>query len=76
MYPRLHRAATTVAGGWTRIGLQTRFYVATLRCVPQVWAFYKIELVRLIAQMSLGTGALIVRVEALTGFASAYLTVR
>jgi phospholipid/cholesterol/gamma-HCH transport system permease protein len=106
MYPRLHRAATTVAGGWTRIGLQTRFYVATLRCVPQVWAFYKIELVRLIAQMSLGTGALIViggtiaivgfltlstgaliavqgynsfanvGVEALTGFASAYLNVR
>lgn len=48
--------------GWiaelTRIGNQARFYVRTLVDVRDALVHYKSETVRLIAQMSLGTGAL------------------
>ncbi|MBJ7461987.1 MAG: ABC transporter permease [Mycolicibacterium sp.] len=46
--------------GWTRVGEQTQFYGRTLMSVADVFVHYKTELVRLVAQMSLGTGALAV----------------
>ncbi|MDR3660842.1 MAG: ABC transporter permease [Mycobacterium sp.] len=47
-------------GVWNRLGRQTQFFGATIRGTWDAFAYYKIELVRLIAQMSLGTGALAV----------------
>jgi phospholipid/cholesterol/gamma-HCH transport system permease protein len=44
--------------GWLRVGRQTRFYGYTLRSIADAVVHYKTEIVRLIAQMSLGTGAL------------------
>lgn len=54
-----HRARAAVAG-WRRLGEQTEFYGLTVRGIWDAFAHYKIEVVRLIAQMSLGTGALAV----------------
>ncbi|MEB3022678.1 ABC transporter permease [[Mycobacterium] crassicus] len=45
-------------GGWDRIGEQTRFYFTTLASIPDAVVNYRGELLRLIAQMGLGTGAL------------------
>lgn len=44
--------------GWDRVGIQIQFHVTTLRSVRDVLVYYRIELVRLVAQMSLGVGAL------------------
>jgi phospholipid/cholesterol/gamma-HCH transport system permease protein len=44
--------------GCRRIGRQTRFYAFTIRSIGDALVHYKAEVVRLIAQMSLGTGAL------------------
>lgn len=56
------RVSHTVAGwieGWNRIGLQMQFYAQAVRGVVDAATRYKFELLRLIAQMSLGgTGAL------------------
>ncbi|MGB8391045.1 ABC transporter permease [Mycobacterium sp.] len=46
--------------GWNRIGKQTQFYTKTLTSSGAALAHYSGEVVRLIAQMSLGTGALAV----------------
>ena len=46
--------------GWDRIGAQTRFYVKTVAAVPEAATRYRKELLRLIAQMGLGSGALAV----------------
>jgi phospholipid/cholesterol/gamma-HCH transport system permease protein len=103
-FPRLSRQSRAWHASWTRVGEQTQFYGRTLGSAVDVFVHYKTELVRLIAQMSLGTGALAViggtvvivgfltvstgalvavqgynqfaqvGVEALTGFASAYLS--
>jgi phospholipid/cholesterol/gamma-HCH transport system permease protein len=56
--PRLARAKDKLIGGFDRIGSQTRFYVTTLAAVPHALIHYRPELMRLIAQMGLGTGAL------------------
>lgn len=48
------------AEGWNRIGRQTRFYAQTTTGIWDAVAHYRFEVVRLIAQMSLGTGALAV----------------
>ncbi|MGV0793277.1 ABC transporter permease [Mycolicibacterium sp. XJ1819] len=56
---RVLRPGRAVAAGYTRLGEQTQFYAKTIRSIGDVVAHYKVELVRLIAQMSLGTGALI-----------------
>jgi phospholipid/cholesterol/gamma-HCH transport system permease protein len=40
--------------------MQTKFYGETLRNIPYVFTHYRIELMRIIAQMGLGTGALVV----------------
>jgi phospholipid/cholesterol/gamma-HCH transport system permease protein len=104
--PRLSRAATGWLEGATRVGYQGEFYGITIKSVGTAFVHYRTEIVRLIAQMGLGTGALAViggtvgiigfltlstgalvavqgysqfsqiGVEALTGFASAYLNVR
>ncbi|AGB22310.1 ABC-type transport system involved in resistance to organic solvents, permease component [Mycobacterium sp. JS623] len=60
LHPRLRRIAADQYAGWSRLGIQTQFYFTTLRSTPDVAIRYKSEMVRLIAQMSLGTGALAV----------------
>ena len=57
-YPRLRRTFAGFAGGWNRIGRQTQFYAETIKGVADAFIRYKGEVVRLIAQMSLGVGAL------------------
>ncbi|EUA40057.1 permease family protein [Mycobacterium avium subsp. avium 2285 (R)] len=57
-FPRLQRAVSGARGSWDRLGTQTQFYGATVRGIGAAVVHYKVEVVRLIAQMSLGTGAL------------------
>ena len=47
-------------GGWNRVGGQARFYASTLAAIPDALTHYRTELLRLIAQMGLGSGALAV----------------
>ena len=49
-----------VIGKWDRVGAQTRFFVTTLGSIPEAVVRHRSELLRLIAQMGLGTGALAV----------------
>ena len=58
LYPRATRLKAALAGGWRRFGLQAKFYGQTVTSIAEAFTRYRIELVRLIAQMSLGTGAL------------------
>jgi phospholipid/cholesterol/gamma-HCH transport system permease protein len=58
--PRLHQKVRSWRGGWTRIGDQTRFYGTTVREIGDAFIHYKTEIARLLAEMSLGTGALAV----------------
>ena len=58
MHVRMRRTAGQWAEAWNRIGRQTQFYALTLKGIGDVFAHYKVELVRLIAQMSLGVGTL------------------
>ncbi|KAA0080664.1 ABC transporter permease [Mycolicibacterium sp. P9-64] len=56
-----HRFKRTVDGwvhSWNQIGVQTKFMGKTLRSIGDVFLNYRVELIRLIAQMGLGTGAL------------------
>ncbi|MGJ6122725.1 ABC transporter permease [Mycolicibacterium sp. Y3] len=56
-----HRVRRSVGGlvdGWNQVGVQTKFFGRTLRSIPDVFVNYPKELIRLIAQMGLGTGAL------------------
>jgi phospholipid/cholesterol/gamma-HCH transport system permease protein len=57
---RVSHTAQSWAGGWNRIGTQTQFYAKTLGSIGDVFVRYRTELLRLIAQMGLGTGALAV----------------
>ena len=59
-FPRLRRTARGWANGWNRVGTQTQFYGQTIKGIGPAFAHYQTELVRLIAQMSLGVGALAV----------------
>ncbi|ULP45283.1 ABC transporter permease [Mycobacterium lentiflavum] len=59
-FPRVTLKALQLAAAWTRVGTQTEFYVKTLRATADVFVRYRIETLRLIAQMGLGTGALAV----------------
>ncbi|WP_370331062.1 ABC transporter permease [Mycolicibacterium hippocampi] len=59
-YGRLHSAVDDFATGWNRIGGQMRFYAETLAAIPDAVLHYRTELLRLIAQMGLGSGALVV----------------
>jgi phospholipid/cholesterol/gamma-HCH transport system permease protein len=58
--PRLRRATRNWSQVWNRAGEQTAFYCRTLVEIRIAFAQYPTEIVRLIAQMSLGTGALAV----------------
>jgi phospholipid/cholesterol/gamma-HCH transport system permease protein len=49
-----------VVAGWDQIGSQTRFYATTLAGIPDAVINYRGELLRVIAQMGLGSGALAV----------------
>lgn len=57
-YPRLARTASGWIDGWNRLGTQTQFYAKTLYSIRDAVIHYRVELVRQIATMSLGTGAL------------------
>jgi len=59
-FPRLERTRRTWADGWNRVGIQTQFYGQTLGSIGDAFVHYKAEIVRLIAQMGLGAGALAV----------------
>ncbi len=56
----LGHAASGIAAGWNQVGIQVAFYARTIRETRMAFARYKTEMLRLIAQMSLGTGALAV----------------
>jgi phospholipid/cholesterol/gamma-HCH transport system permease protein len=58
MYPRVRRTTRQWVLSWNRLGQQTAFYSQTLRSVGDAVTHYKVEILRLIAQMSLGSGAL------------------
>jgi phospholipid/cholesterol/gamma-HCH transport system permease protein len=59
LHGRVRRPARAFATGYSRIGRQVQFYAKTFRSIGDVFVNYKVELIRLIAQMSLGAGALI-----------------
>jgi len=54
----LAAAAHSVAGGWNRVGTQIAFNARSVREMATAVVRYRTEILRLIAQMSLGTGAL------------------
>ncbi len=58
--PRVRRAVNNALRVWNRVGEQTAFYCRTLVEIRIAFAQYPTEIVRLIAQMGLGTGALAV----------------
>ncbi|CAJ1511089.1 ABC transporter permease [[Mycobacterium] burgundiense] len=60
MFPRLERRLRRWTGGWIKLGVQTQFFVETLVSTGEVFRRYRTELLRLIAQMGLGSGALAV----------------
>ena len=104
--PQLTNRVRGFVDGWNRLGSQTAFYVKALGFVWEACVRYKAETLRLIANMSLGVGALAiiggtvvivatltmstgglvgiqlyrslsdVGVQALSGFASAYINTR
>jgi len=57
-YPRLRRRLNAFAEGWNNIGLQSQFYAQTFRGLADAVSRYRREVLRLIAQMGLGVGAL------------------
>jgi phospholipid/cholesterol/gamma-HCH transport system permease protein len=59
-YARLRRVFSGWADGWNRIGTQARFYGQTITGVRYAIVNYRVEVVRLIASMGLGAGALAV----------------
>ena len=58
LHPRLQSTVQGFVDGWRRIGSQTRFYAKTLGAIPDAVRRYPKEVLRLIAQMGLGAGAL------------------
>ena len=59
-FPRLARTGRRLGRRLESVGTQTKFYGRTLRSIGYVFTHYRIELMRIIAQMGLGTGALVV----------------
>jgi phospholipid/cholesterol/gamma-HCH transport system permease protein len=57
--PRVSRAARGVLNGVDRVGGQAVFYAKTVVSIGDAVTRYTSEFIRLIAQMSLGTGALV-----------------
>lgn len=58
MWPALRTQGQRVSMAWDRLGDQAAFYALTAASVGTVLRRYRAELVRIVAQMSLGTGAL------------------
>lgn len=58
--PRVRGVISGWVAAWNRIGSQGQFYFTTLGSVADAAVRYRIETLRLVAQMSLGTGALAV----------------
>lgn len=56
---RWTRPARAFVDGWNRLGRQAEFFAATLRSTRDAVINYPSELIRAIAQMSLGVGALL-----------------
>lgn len=56
--PLLANAIQRVTNEWNRLGSQAAFYAQSLALIPNAFRRYKIETFRVIAQMSLGVGAL------------------
>ncbi len=59
LYGRITIACRRFGNSWNRIGRQTQFYALTLRSTGDALVRYRLEVARLIAQMSFGTGALV-----------------
>jgi phospholipid/cholesterol/gamma-HCH transport system permease protein len=59
-FSRLSKILREWAVGWNRLGNQAQFYARTVLSAPDAVLNYRNELLRLIAQMGLGTGALAV----------------
>lgn len=57
--PRVRSAALEFVNGVDRVGAQAVFYAKTLVSIPDAVTRYTSELIRLVAQMSLGSGALV-----------------
>jgi len=57
-FPRLSEGLRGLDESWNRIGEQTAFYVKSMAETSEAVLRYRTELLRLIAQMSLGVGAL------------------
>ena len=55
---RVRRGVGSIVDGWNQVGEQTQFFGRTLVSIGDVFIRYPKELIRLIAQMGLGTGAL------------------
>jgi phospholipid/cholesterol/gamma-HCH transport system permease protein len=58
LFHLIHLVLSRVINGWNRVGTQTHFYANTIRSIGDAVIYYRIEIFRLAAQMSLGTGAL------------------
>jgi phospholipid/cholesterol/gamma-HCH transport system permease protein len=59
-FPRVRRTYGSWGDGLDQLGRQTQFYGQTIKGIGVALVHYRTELVRLIAQMSLGVGALAV----------------
>lgn len=60
LFPRFRRATKGVTTSWGRFNDQAYFYLQTVRGIAGALTRYRVEVVRLTAQMSFGTGALAV----------------
>ncbi len=56
--PRLIRGIRAVGDGWNHIGEQTAFYLRAIVSIKDALIYYRTETIRVIAQMSMGVGAL------------------
>jgi phospholipid/cholesterol/gamma-HCH transport system permease protein len=78
-FPRLARSARNWTREWNRLGEQTAFYVQALVSVRDALIRYKGEILRVLAEMALGVGALaliggeVVILAVLTGSAAAII---
>ncbi|OFB37130.1 ABC transporter permease [Mycolicibacterium sp. (ex Dasyatis americana)] len=59
-FHRVRRAMRGITNGWGRFSDQAHFYAQTFRGIGGALTHYRVEVVRLTAQMSFGTGALAV----------------
>lgn len=59
-FPRVQRFVGKISGEWKRLGNQAEFYALTFASLGQAVTGYRTEVIRLVATMGLGTGALAV----------------